>query len=90
LNGDETGGRDKEYPDVYLNAARQLGAEIENCLIFEDATPSLRTAKATGARTIAVREPSSQQDQTELEQSSDQIITDYRDLMPPSIHAPRG
>jgi HAD superfamily hydrolase (TIGR01509 family) len=75
-------GTGKARPDVYLDAARQLGAPIGRCLIFEDAIPSLRTASRTGARTIAVREAHTRQDEREMVRIADAIIDDYGDLCP--------
>jgi HAD superfamily hydrolase (TIGR01509 family) len=74
-------GVSKAQPDVYLDAARQLGEPIERCLIFEDAMPSLRTASRTGARTVAVLEQHTRQDEEEMARLADVVIDDYRDAL---------
>ncbi len=37
VSTEDVGGRDKEFPDVYLEAARRLGAPREATWVFEDA-----------------------------------------------------
>lgn len=46
--------RNKPFPDVYLGAARQLGATPSRCLAFEDSGNGLRAAVAAGMLTVAV------------------------------------
>ncbi len=41
----------KPAPDLYLQAARQLGADPATCWAFEDSLPGLTAAVASGART---------------------------------------
>lgn len=41
----------KPAPDLYLHAARQLGAAPAACWAFEDSLPGLTAAAASGART---------------------------------------
>jgi len=44
----------KPAPDVYLFAAAQLGADPENCLVFEDSLTGVQSAKAAGMTVVAV------------------------------------
>ena len=46
--------RTKPHPDAYLLAAKKIGAEITNCLIFEDSLTGAAAAAASGAWLIAV------------------------------------
>jgi HAD superfamily hydrolase (TIGR01509 family) len=46
--------RGKPAPDVFLEAARRLGARPEACLVIEDSLPGLRAAKAAGMRCAVV------------------------------------
>ena len=46
--------RNKPAPDVYLGAARKLGAEPGRCIAFEDSGNGLRSAHAAGMLTVAV------------------------------------
>lgn len=46
--------RGKPAPDVYLEAAAQLGADPVRCVAIEDSTSGLRAAAAAGMTVIAV------------------------------------
>jgi len=44
----------KPAPDVFLEAARRLGAEPADCVVVEDAAPGAAAAHAAGMRCIAL------------------------------------
>ncbi|MEV7557199.1 HAD family phosphatase [Streptomyces sp. NPDC089795] len=46
--------RGKPAPDVFLEAARRLGAEPADCVVVEDAVPGARAAHAAGMTCVAV------------------------------------
>ncbi|GAA4929665.1 HAD family hydrolase [Streptomyces coeruleoprunus] len=46
--------RGKPEPDVFLEAARRLGADPAECVVLEDAPPGAAAAYAAGMRCIAV------------------------------------
>jgi HAD superfamily hydrolase (TIGR01509 family) len=46
--------RGKPAPDVFLEAARRLGADPADCVVLEDAAPGAAAAHAAGMRCIAV------------------------------------
>jgi HAD superfamily hydrolase (TIGR01509 family) len=49
--------RGKPAPDVYLEAARRLGARPEQCVAVEDSTNGIAAAAAAGMSVIAVPRP---------------------------------
>ena len=49
-------GSGKDRPDVYLEAARRLGAPPEEIAVYEDAGYALDTARRAGFYTVAVRD----------------------------------
>jgi HAD superfamily hydrolase (TIGR01509 family) len=49
--------RGKPSPDVYLEAARRLGADAARCGAVEDSHNGIRAAKAAGMRVVAVPNP---------------------------------
>ena len=49
--------RGKPSPDVYLEAARRLGADPVRCGAVEDSHNGIRSAKAAGMRVVAVPNP---------------------------------
>ncbi|MEV0776558.1 HAD family hydrolase [Streptomyces sp. NPDC050433] len=44
----------KPEPDVFLEAARRLGADPADCVVLEDAAPGAAAARAAGMRCVAV------------------------------------
>ena len=63
----------KPDPEIYFKAASILGVLPENCLVFEDAVPGIKSAKAAGMKVIAV---ATTQPKEELHEA-DMIIDDY-------------
>jgi HAD superfamily hydrolase (TIGR01509 family) len=49
--------RGKPAPDVYLEAARRLGADAHRCAAVEDSHNGIAAAKAAGMRTLAIPNP---------------------------------
>ena len=49
--------RGKPAPDVYLEAARRLGADPARCAAVEDSHKGILSAKAAGMRVLAVPNP---------------------------------
>ena len=45
----------KDHPDIYLEAARRLGAPCERCMVFEDIVPGILSAMSVRMATCAVR-----------------------------------
>lgn len=44
----------KPSPDMFLLAAERMGVAPEKCLVFEDAEPGMRAAKAAGMKCVHV------------------------------------
>lgn len=44
----------KPSPDCYLTAARNMGVNIEDCIVFEDSFNGLRAGMASGARVVGL------------------------------------
>jgi beta-phosphoglucomutase len=47
--------RPKPHPDIYLRAARLLGVDPRNCVVFEDSHTGIEAARAAGARVVGLR-----------------------------------
>ena len=54
VSTEDVGGRDKEFPDVYLEACRRLGTERESTWVFEDAPFGVRSARRAGFPVVAL------------------------------------
>lgn len=80
--GDDARIRDaKPAPDIFRIAARELGVEPAQCVVFEDSPNGVRAAAASGARVIARRDPAISR--MELAPAS-VIIERYADLELPA------
>ena len=71
LLSSEEVGAGKDRPDVYLEAARRLGGQPQDTIVFEDAPFAVRTAKGAGFPVAAVYDPSAAEDQEELRALAD-------------------
>ncbi len=65
VSADEV-ARGKPAPDVFLEAARRLGADPADCVVVEDAVPGAAAAHAAGMRCIAVPYVAAQADAPEF------------------------
>ena len=53
VTGDEVARR-KPAPDVYLEAARRLGADPARSVAIEDSAPGIAAARAAGMKAVAI------------------------------------
>ena len=74
----ETVGIGKNRPDVYLESAKQLGAEPAEIAVYEDALYAAETARQAGFYTIAVQDNSNQPHWKTLTALADEVISDWR------------
>jgi 16S rRNA pseudouridine516 synthase len=70
----------KPSPDIYLEAAKRLGAQQSRCLVFEDIIPGIMAGKAAGMYVFAVEDPYSSQFWEQKKAQADDYIRDYRDF----------
>lgn len=69
-------GAGKNKPDIYHEAARQLGLGVEDCVVFEDALFALETARAAGYVTVGVEDHGHVDEET-LERHCDLMIKSW-------------
>lgn len=53
VDGDQVANA-KPHPDIYLKAARLLGAKPSECIVFEDSPTGVAAGKAAGMRVVGV------------------------------------
>lgn len=73
--------RGKEFPDVYLLAAKKLGVDPAECAVFEDILAGIRSANAGGFYTVAVLDESSAADFPSLRAEANAAISAYGECM---------
>ena len=74
-------GAGKPAPDIYLEAARRVGALPEECLVFEDIVMGLTAGKRAGMKLCAVEDPFSADQRAEKKAMADYYIEDYLSLL---------
>ena len=74
-------GCGKDRPDIYLEAARRIAAQPEDCMVFEDLLPGICSAKRAGMRACAVLSDNPLQDGREVARAADCSIASWREAM---------
>jgi HAD superfamily hydrolase (TIGR01509 family) len=76
VRGDEV-ARGKPAPDVFIEAARRLGIDPADCLVFEDAPMGVEAAKAAGMSVVALTTSFNEEQFRALPQPPDEVCTDF-------------
>ncbi len=71
----------KEDPLIYLTCADHFDLKPDRCIVFEDILTGIKTAKSAGFRTIGVFDEYSKDRKTEMFDTADFCICDYRKLI---------
>ena len=71
-------GAGKDRPDVFLEAARRLGAAPAETAVFEDATFALQTAKNAGFYTVGVWDASGDKHWDATTALADETVRDWK------------
>ncbi len=74
-------GRGKEFPDVYLEAARRLGARPDQCTVYEDTLAAVKTAAAAGFHTVGVADSCGQAAAPQISAAAQCYVLDFAQLM---------
>ena len=74
-------GKGKSSPDIYIETMRQIGAETENTVLFEDILEALNTARKIGLDVVIAADAASASDREELQKSADIYITNFTELI---------
>jgi len=73
--------RGKPAPDPYLAAARGLGIDPRDCVVFEDTAPGIAAGSAAGAHCVGVGTLG----RPELLERADLVIEDFSDQTPQGV-----
>ncbi len=74
--GDEHVTNGKPNPEIYLETAKRLQVEPENCLVFEDTPPGVEAGKNAGMIVIGILTSHSKEDL----HKADYLINDFAEL----------
>lgn len=70
-------GAYKDKPDIFLLASKRLGAEISDCVVFEDVPQAVATAKDAGFYVVGVYDSVTVNDGN-IKPLVDDYVTDWR------------
>lgn len=73
--------RGKNEPDVYLLAAKKLGIDPSDCVVFEDIVPAVIGAKAANMKTIAIYDKLAEDSKNELIRLADNYILNFNEII---------
>jgi HAD superfamily hydrolase (TIGR01509 family) len=79
--------RGKPAPDVYLEAAKRLGAVPGRCAAVEDSENGIRSAKAAGMRVLAIPNPRYPPTEDALAEA-DAVLGSLAELRPELVDSP--
>ncbi len=67
----------KPYPDIFLQAAKNIGSEPDSCIVIEDTLVGVKAAKNAGMLAIAIEDKYATEDREEIKQFSDFYALDF-------------
>ena len=73
--------RGKPYPDVFLEAARVIGAPPERCIAFEDAPMGVKAARAAGMHCVAITTTFSREAFAAEDAEPDETVADFAEYL---------
>lgn len=74
-------GKGKDTPEIYLLAAKKMGLNPSECVVFEDLPKAIACAKSAGFITVAVPDNFSTKNYEEMKNVADYIIDSYNVLI---------
>jgi beta-phosphoglucomutase family hydrolase len=85
--GMEDTHRGKPDPEVFLVAARKLGARPERCVVFEDAVAGVEAAKAGGMKCVAVTFVGHHPEEKLKAAGADCVVQSFLEITPEEVLA---
>lgn len=73
--------KSKSNPDIYLLAAKKLGVEPKDCMVFEDIIAAVNGAKLAGMKVTGVYDEHAKHQTNELKEKCDNYIYSYEELL---------
>ena len=74
-------GMTKADEAIYVEAAKRIGVEVQDCIMVDDNLQVLQTAKKVGMKTIGVYDVSSKDVMEEMRAIADKYVVDFADIL---------
>jgi HAD superfamily hydrolase (TIGR01509 family) len=74
-------GCGKDQPDIFIKAARKLGLEAGEFIVFEDAAHAIKSAKLAGFYTVGVYEKCFENEQETIKKYADQYVCNLNEVI---------
>lgn len=73
--------RGKQFPDIYILAAKRLFLPPQRCAAFEDIFEAVKGAKTAGMKVFGVFDKESEKDAEKIKSAADGFIFDFSEMM---------
>lgn len=77
--------RGKEHPDVFLLASQKIKISPQNCVVFEDTLPGIRSAKQAGMMVYGMFDTYSEPNKDEIINIADGYLYDFSNAPVPKL-----
>lgn len=74
-------GKNKEFPDVFIECIKEWGLSPQECVVVEDLFIALQVTKNAGFKTIAIHDILSKHQEKEMKEICDYYIYDFHELI---------
>lgn len=81
-------GKNKHFPDIYLNCAKMLGEKVSDTVVFEDGAYAAKTAYNAGFGVIGVYDNRSSGNVNTFKKYCNRVIYDFTEMMDESNQPP--
>ena len=80
ISGD-THLRGKPFPDIFCEAAKELGCNDNEVIVIEDTLVGVMSAKAAGMKVVAIKDPDSIKDWQKIKHEADHFVNDFAEIL---------
>ena len=74
-------GVNKDTPDIYLEAARHLNLDIDDCYVFEDVVTAIKAARKAKFHVISINDKMWEKEKEEIMKYSSRNIDSFKELL---------
>lgn len=74
-------GKSKDFPDIFLDAARRMNCSPNQCVVFEDSLQAILSLQGTGFTIWGIYDASSTTELDQIQKYSNRYIWSFKDLL---------